>query len=187
MDAERLIAEQDVAIHDRHTLSVRISQDADEDFWRVQVRRAEGSRATMSTTVSDDGDNFLVHLIHEAVEGKQSAWHHLAEWGHANLTRPATGFRARGLLMPTTSPDAIADRAARLAVSDDGLAQLLEMVGDDRIALEAARDQVARRLHTHVSDYAATGALTLLNRALAQLPPPEPFDWRVRWARRRKP
>jgi hypothetical protein len=93
MDGERLIAERNVAIRDDQTLSVRISQDADEDFWRVQVCQAARPQATMSTTVSDQ-NSFLAHLIQEAVEGQQTAWHHLAQWGHSNLHRPATGFRA---------------------------------------------------------------------------------------------
>jgi hypothetical protein len=89
MDEEQLIAEQDVALHDRQILSVRISQHPVEDFWRVRVG---GSRGSMTTTVTDT-ESFLVRLIEEAVEGKQAAWHQLAQWGHANLTRPATGFR----------------------------------------------------------------------------------------------
>ena len=43
-------------------------------------------------------------LIQEAVGGDQSAWNHLAAWGHTNLTRPATGFRAAGDLIATRRP-----------------------------------------------------------------------------------
>lgn len=89
--------------------------------------------------------------------------------------------------MPTTTPELLAARAADLAAVDGGLDTLLTLVGNDRSVLEAARDQVAAQLHSKVDDFSATAALTLLNRALAALPPPEPFDWRVRWARRRKP
>jgi hypothetical protein len=89
MDEERLIAEQNVALRDCHTLSVRISQHPVEEFWRLQVG---GIRGWMTTTVSDH-ESVLARLIQEAVGGEQLAWHQLAQWGQANLTRPATGFR----------------------------------------------------------------------------------------------
>jgi hypothetical protein len=89
--------------------------------------------------------------------------------------------------MPTTSPELIAGQAAELAAAGGGFDKLLSLVGNDRSTLVAARDHVAARLHTQVNDFSATAALTLLNRALAELPPVEPLDWRVRWAHRRKP
>jgi hypothetical protein len=92
MDGEQVVAEQDVSIHQQQTLSVRISQHTAEEFWRVHVSNPATARGSMSTTVPT-GDSFLMKLIEEAVTGKQSAWQHLAEWGHSNLTRPATGFR----------------------------------------------------------------------------------------------
>ena len=76
-------------------LSVRISLHEDEDFWRVDVRHPATARGVMSATVSP-GETYLMPLIHGAVSGDQAAWHHLARWGHANLTRPAKGFRAGG-------------------------------------------------------------------------------------------
>jgi len=92
VDEERLVAEKSVSLREHQTLSVRISQHAAEEFWRVQVSNPATARGTMSTTVAP-GDNFLMHLIEDAVSGQQTAWHHLAQWGHTNLTRPATGFR----------------------------------------------------------------------------------------------
>jgi hypothetical protein len=93
LDGEQLVAERDVALHERQQLSVRIWQHSEEDFWRVQVCNPATARGTLSTTVGA-GDSFLMKLIEEAVDGNPSAWHHLAQWGHTNLTRPAPGFRA---------------------------------------------------------------------------------------------
>ena len=76
-------------------LSVRISVHEDEDFWRVDVRHPKAPRSAMSATVSS-GESYLTPLIHGAVSGDQAAWHHLARWGHANLTRPTKGFHAGG-------------------------------------------------------------------------------------------
>ncbi len=92
--------------------------------------------------------------------------------------------------MPTTSPDVIVHQAADLAQDGDqeaAAAKLVAMVGSDRPALEAARDQVAVHLHRRVDDFAATATLQLLNRALAEVPVVDPLDWRVRWAKHRKP
>jgi hypothetical protein len=93
LDGEQLVAEQHVSLRDRPLLRVSISQHTTEDFWRVQVSDPGTARRQMSTTVAP-GESFLMKLIQEAVGGDQSAWHHLAQWGHTNLTRPATGFRA---------------------------------------------------------------------------------------------
>jgi hypothetical protein len=92
-DGEQLVAEQHVSLRDRQPLRVCISQHTTEDFWRVHVSDPATARMGMSTTVAP-GESFLMKLIQEAVDGDQSAWHHLAQWGHTNLTRPATGFRA---------------------------------------------------------------------------------------------
>jgi hypothetical protein len=92
LDGERLVAEQRVRLRDRQTLSVRISQHPVEEFWRVQVGDPASARGSLSTTVGT-GDSFLMKLIEEAVSGKDSAWHHLAQWGHSRLTRPALGWR----------------------------------------------------------------------------------------------
>jgi len=92
--------------------------------------------------------------------------------------------------MPSPSPDAIVQQAADLAQDGDREAateKLIAMVGSDRPALEAARDQVAADLHRRVDDFAATATLRLLNRALSELPVVDPLDWRVRWAKHRKP
>lgn len=93
LDGEQLVAERHVSLRDRPTLRVSISQHTTEEFWRVQVSDPATAHEGMSTTVAS-GESFLMKLIQEAVGGDQSAWHHLAEWGHTNLTRPNTGFRA---------------------------------------------------------------------------------------------
>jgi len=96
LDGEELVAEQHVPLGERQGVGVRISQNVEEEFWRVQVSDPGSARGRMSTTVGT-GDNFLMKLIEEAVSGDQSAWHHLAQWGHSNLTRPSTGFRAAAI------------------------------------------------------------------------------------------
>jgi hypothetical protein len=92
--------------------------------------------------------------------------------------------------MPSTSPQAIVQQAADLTQDHDQAAaveKLIAMVGSDRHALEAARDQVAGHLHRQVDDFQATATLTLLNRALSGIPIVDPLDWRVRWSKHRKP
>jgi hypothetical protein len=89
------------------------------------------------------------------------------------------------------TPHEIAERAAGLA--KDGLgpdeveADIESAAGGDRQLIEAARDEVAARIRAAVDDYDATATLTLLNRTLSQMPRHDPMDWRVRWARHRKP
>jgi hypothetical protein len=92
--------------------------------------------------------------------------------------------------MPSSTVDAIVQEAANLASQRDGpgaVQALIAAAGGDRAALEAARDEVAGRLHSRVDDWEATATLTLLNRALAKLPRVDPLDWRTRWAKHRKP
>ncbi len=92
--------------------------------------------------------------------------------------------------MPSTSPEAIAQEAADLSRDHDqaaALERLIVVVGPDRRALEVARDQVAAQLHRRVDDFQATATLTLLNRALSDIPIVDPLDWRVRWSKHRKP
>ena len=86
------MAQQDVVIRGRHVMNVRISEHADEGFWRLDVANPAARRATMTTTVSE-ADSFLMHLISDAVGGQAAAWRGLAEWGQDNLSRPAPGFR----------------------------------------------------------------------------------------------
>ena len=93
---EQLVAEQHVSVRDRQTLRVCISQHTTEEFWRVHVSDPATAHKGISTTVAP-GESFLMKLIQEAVDGDQSAWNHLAAWGHTNLTRPATGFRAAAI------------------------------------------------------------------------------------------
>jgi hypothetical protein len=92
--------------------------------------------------------------------------------------------------MPAITTEAIVQQARELARDGDqagAVERLVAMVGSDRTALETARDQVAAHLHRHVDDWQATATLTVLNRALAQIPRTDPLDWRVRWSRHRKP
>jgi hypothetical protein len=96
LDGEELVGEQHVSLRERQTVRVRISQNVDEQFWRVQVSDPGTARGRMSTTVGT-GDSFLMKLIQEALSGDQSAWYHLAQWGHTNLTRPSTGFGAAAI------------------------------------------------------------------------------------------
>ncbi|MGI8492946.1 MAG: hypothetical protein ACR2KC_05910 [Acidimicrobiales bacterium] len=70
---------------------------------------------------------------------------------------------------------------------EDAAEQLANQAGDDRAALEAARDRLVARLRADQADFDATGGLALLNRALATYGWSEPFDWKQRWAQHRKP
>jgi hypothetical protein len=70
----------------------------------------------------------------------------------------------------TASPDL--DEAARELAASAG-----------REALVRAQDELVGRIRTHSDDYSATAGLNLVNRALAVVGWPGPFDWR----HRRKP
>jgi hypothetical protein len=89
------------------------------------------------------------------------------------------------------TPQEIAERAAGLAKDglgpDEVVADIETAAGGDRQLIEAARDEVAARIRAAVDDYDATATLTLLNRTLSKMPRNDPLDWRVRWARHRKP
>lgn len=92
--------------------------------------------------------------------------------------------------MPSSPADAIVLQAADLTRESDQAAaadKLIVLAGSDRQALETARDRVAAQLHRSVDDFEATATLTLLNRAMAGIPIVDPLDWRVRWAKHRKP
>jgi hypothetical protein len=82
---EKLVASRGVTVN-RQELDVSISQHADEQFWRVDVRHPVGSHAT--GTALDGDDNFLCYLIKSAVAGEPHAWESLARWGHRRLNRP---------------------------------------------------------------------------------------------------
>lgn len=89
-----------------------------------------------------------------------------------------------------TSPsliDTLCARAVGLPPGDGSEAELVALAGDDRAALEAARDRLVTSLHRQADDYQATAALTLLNRALGRYGWTERYDWKVRWAKHRKP
>ena len=85
---EQLVAEQTVAVAERHALTVRISQHPVEDFWRVDVTNQATPPGHLTTTVSP-GDGFLMNLIESAVQGEAVAWRHLASWGQSNMARKA--------------------------------------------------------------------------------------------------
>jgi hypothetical protein len=93
----------------------------------------------------------------------------------------------------TLHADVVYAKAAMLAQDTQGadqngaVAALLSAAGNDRAALEEARRRYALRLHGRSDDWEATAALALLNRALATIGTEDPFDWRERWARHRKP
>jgi hypothetical protein len=89
--------------------------------------------------------------------------------------------------MPAPAPEALADKAIDVAMSGGPPDAIVEAAGGDRSVVEAARDRVAAQLRWRVDDFEATAALRLLNRALSQVPPTDPFDWQVRWERHRKP
>jgi hypothetical protein len=89
--------------------------------------------------------------------------------------------------MVDIATDPICAEALRLAGDgggDSAVARLVELTGTDREALLAARNAFARRLHSHADDYAATGALQLLNRAIAAYGWQDPYDWRGRLGNR---
>lgn len=88
---EQLIAEQ-IVINREQALTVRISQDTVEDFYRVEVTNPAVPQRYMTATVSP-GDSFMIDLIRGAVSGDQVAWRHLASWGRDNL--PVAGLAPR--------------------------------------------------------------------------------------------
>ena len=90
---EQFVAEQTVTTEREHTVTVRISQDPVEDFYRVAVTSPASPAQHLTTTVSP-GDSFLMNLIQGAVSGEQVAWRHLAHWGQGNL-RAASGVPRR--------------------------------------------------------------------------------------------
>jgi hypothetical protein len=89
--------------------------------------------------------------------------------------------------MAPLSTDSIASRAADMAKAGPPAGAVEELVaaaGGDRVLIEAARDQIAARLHRAPDDWDATATLTFLNRTLAAMPRNDPLDWRVRWSQR---
>jgi hypothetical protein len=92
--------------------------------------------------------------------------------------------------MTTVAAEPIIRRAGELAKDGDAakaVDQLIAQFGPDRAAFEEARDEVAAHLHREVGDWEATATLTVLNRVLSRIPRADPFDWRVRWTKHRKP
>jgi hypothetical protein len=88
-DEEQLVAERVVPIEQSGPLTVRISQHAAEEFWRVDVSREAAAGAGHMTTTVAPGDNFMMNLIEGAVSGEPVAWSHLAHWGQDALGRTA--------------------------------------------------------------------------------------------------
>ena len=70
---------------------------------------------------------------------------------------------------------------------EEAVAEVLRAAGGDRERIVASRDRFATALRGRTDDFEATGALTLLNRVLAEHGPHDPLDWKLRWARGRKP
>ena len=85
----------------------------------------------------------------------------------------------------------LTQRLIRAAYGEGGepanVTEMLHLAGEDRKALEEARNAVAGRLHDRPDDYQATAALRTLNRTIAELGWVDPYDWKVRWAQHRKP
>lgn len=86
MTHERLLAEQVV-----DSLTVRITEDTAEEFFRVDFSR----EADHLTTTVAPGDSFMMNLIEGAVSGEALAWRHLAHWCQDNLGRPGRRSHAR--------------------------------------------------------------------------------------------
>lgn len=59
-------------------------------------------------------------------------------------------------------------------------AVLVSLAQGDRGAVVAARDAFARRLHGNSTDWDATAALRVLNRAVAAMGWVEPYNWQGR-------
>lgn len=70
---------------------------------------------------------------------------------------------------------------------DEAVAEVLRLAGGDRDRIVTARDRCAAALHGRTDDFETTKVLTLLNRVLAEHGPHDPLDWKLRWARGRKP
>jgi len=85
------------------------------------------------------------------------------------------------------APDTLAGDVIGVAKAGGTTDEIADAAGGDRVVLEAARVGLATQVRRRVDDFEATAALRTLNRALAEMPPTDPFDWQVRWERRRKP
>jgi hypothetical protein len=96
LDGEQLIAEKTVPLRDQQVLHVQISQHETEDFWRVAFSNSHTARQSADITVAG-GESFVMSLIEEAIGGQESAWDHLAQWGHSTLLRPVTVFGTAAL------------------------------------------------------------------------------------------
>jgi hypothetical protein len=87
--------------------------------------------------------------------------------------------------MAAATTDEIRDLALALGAGQDidpAVARLIEAAGGDRAVIEAARDGVARDLHGNAGDWAATGALGLLNKTLIKMGWYDKYDWKIRWS-----
>ena len=92
-DEEQLVAEQVVLLDQAGLMTVRISQNEVEEFWRVDVSRDHAGQEDRSTTTVAAGDSFMMNLIEGAVGGDALAWRHLAHWGQDNLVWAAGSTR----------------------------------------------------------------------------------------------
>jgi len=89
--------------------------------------------------------------------------------------------------MPVSVPDGLALNAAEAARAGHTTEAIIDAAGGERAAIESARDSLAASVRRRVDDFESTAALRLLNRALSEMPPIDPFDWQVRWEKHRKP
>jgi hypothetical protein len=92
--------------------------------------------------------------------------------------------RALVLVEPVPGPDG----SGAEPTGESGVAEQTEPVREllavgDRQDLERARAELVRRIYQRSDDYQATAALTLVNKALATVGWPDPYNWK----HRRKP
>jgi hypothetical protein len=87
------------------------------------------------------------------------------------------------------SANRIADRAVALAADgnrDGVVGQLIRLAEGNRASLEEARDALVRRISMRSDDYEATGGLTVINAALAEVGWPAGITWESRRTRPRR-
>jgi hypothetical protein len=79
--------------------------------------------------------------------------------------------------------DPIVERAVALAdggANGDAVGELVRLAGDQPESLHQAQGLLVRRIRQRSDDYAATGALTLVNAAIRQLGWHGDFTWKPR-------
>ncbi len=90
----------------------------------------------------------------------------------------------RFVLLPPRAQDA-ADEAERMLAQGESDPEILaRRMGNDREALQQARDFFVSLVRAHADDFRATEALRLVNRAMSKTPIVDPLDWKPRWHQR---